>query len=450
MAHKKNHKKKPPPKGSKPPRITTAELYRLGPEVANIKARTDPKQWKQIVKNAHARGFSVAGALSGQPDPLKERTRGSLVKEATGTVKTAFAPAEAEYTQQESKIRALDAKRQTDNTHFQTWLANEQSKLNAQAATADSELERRQADIQTQTQQGYQAAQAEATKRAGATAGNVSDPSQSKSLDFSAAATKANEMVANQRTQSASMMGSAQTRAQGNASVVLATGAQLEQRRQSETGAALSDLRGERKTLALKQAAAAAEEIQRLFGVEIEKADSNRNYLAAADKLGIEGAKVKLAGEKAASDDDFRRDKLSQDRRIANAKVTVDYAKIVASKGQKAADRALKRELDRAKAGRDAAKDGKKDAKDGRGVKVTAGEKSASAKVYNRLSAFQADIERLRKKGFKGTLRDQIVGKGASKAEYELALDLAYNNKLSAINRRRARSLGLIIPPEWR
>jgi hypothetical protein len=410
--------------------VTLADKVRLGPEIAALKARTPRKQWVAMVKGAHARGFTVAGALSGAPDPLKERTRSSLVAEANKTVTEAFKPAEQELSQRDAKIRALDAKRQADEAHFQDWLKTQHEALASRAMNADAELERRQREIQAETQQGYQQAQAGARQTAAATPGNVSDPSQSTALDLSADAQRANEMVANQRQQSASQAANAKGYAIAGRAVSVGLSQQANTRRASETAAALSEVNADRSDLMAKRAAAAAEEVRRLFGVEIEKADSNRNYAAAASQLGIKQDELALDAAKAARDEDYRRDKLKQDRDIASERNATSIFRIESSAEQKAKDRALREKLKAA------------------GGDASPAEIRASNKMAGRLNQIAAYLKSKRKAKTKTPLRDLAAQHGASSVEYELALDLAVHGKLSAVNRRRALQLGILTPED--
>src|SRR5689334_9102231 len=110
-------KKTPPTKTG-----SVADQIRLGSDVAAVKANTRPNIWKQIVRQAHARGFTVAGVLSGQPDALKERTKSSLKTQAMKTVADAYAPSLEDNSRLADRVRALDAKRQSDNAFYNQWL----------------------------------------------------------------------------------------------------------------------------------------------------------------------------------------------------------------------------------------------------------------------------------------------------------------------------------------
>ncbi len=416
---------------SKKRKVSLADQVRLGERVAALKATTDPKEWAAIVKGAHARGFTVAGATSGVPDALKERTKSSLIEEANKTVGSAFKPAEQALDHQEAKAKALSIKRAADENHFQEWLASQNDSMATRALTADAEMARRQSEIQTQTQQGYAQAQAGAQATAGATAGNVSDPGQSTALNLAPEAQRANDQVAAQRQQSASMSNNAAGYALAAKGVSIGLGQQATSKRISDENSQLAEVAKDRAGLMDKRASVAAEEISRLFGVEMQKADSNRNYLAAADKLNIASAGLQLDADKAEADISLRDRKLKQDATIADARLENDRYKITNANRQKQLDRELREKL---KAANPA-------------DKTTSAEIKQSNNMASKLSKIASDISALRAgKKTKRPLRQVITGRGASSIEYELALDLAVNGKLSAVNRRRAAQLGILNP----
>lgn len=429
-------------------RVSIADEIRLGPQAAQAKAQMTPAQWRAVVKHAHARGFTVAGAISGVPDPLKERTRKSLIEEAQRVTAAAFKPAEKELNDQEGKVRALDAKRQTDEAHFREWLANQHQAMATQALTADTALAERQQQIHVQTQAGYQQAQQTATQNAAATPGNVSNPAESTALNLAPEAQRANEQVATQRQLTAQMSNNARGYQLAGQAVSMALSQQAEARRTSETAAALSEVREARGDLSVKAAAAAAEEIRRLFGVEIEKADANRNFAVASEKLGIDMAELRQKTQDQLRDERFRRDKLKSEEARAEARIAADYARIESSAQQKEADRKLRERLA---------------AMGASGQAITPAQRAASTKAAGKLAFVAADIKRTltdkkngvyvgrTKDGKRRPLRQIILTRAngaVSSVEYELALDLAVNGKLSAVNRKRAAQLGILNPAD--
>ncbi len=275
-------------------KASQADILRLGGQVASIKASAKPKAWRRFVKSAHKRGFTVSGALSSAPDPLKERTRSSLVKEARHTVSKAYAPARTELTQRESRIRAMDAKRQGDEAHYREWLSAKTNEIQASARAADQTLADQQAKIQADTKAAYESAQSEGQAAVGQTAGNVSDPSKSTALDFSQEAATAGALVGNARQQTASLIGTGEQAMQNASASNIAMSAAAEAKRQSDTWSALGEVTDERTKLVLEQGAKSAEQVANLLAGEANKAQSNREFGAAAQKLGLDQQKVNL------------------------------------------------------------------------------------------------------------------------------------------------------------
>jgi hypothetical protein len=422
-------------------KVSYADQVRLGPDVAAAKARMSSSDWKSLVKTAHSKGFSVAGMLSGAPDALKERTRSSLVDEANKTVNSAFKPASDALNQQESGIHALDAKRQADEAHFQSWLKSQQDSMAARALSADQQLASQQQAIQDQTRQGYAEAQQNAYQNAAATPGNVSDPHSANALNLSADAQRANDNVAAQRQATASMTNNARGYLVGAQGVSAGLAQQAQVQRASDTSKALNDVGKQRSDLLAKSASAAADEIQRLFSAEADKADANRNYVAAAQKLGVSQAAVEqrataaavASADKAASRKtqvSIANAKIKSAESLANKRLSLDKYRIASTAEQKQLDRALKTQLA------------------SKGKAVSSADLRLSSTTAARLSKIKSDIQSLRTKATKRPLRQIVTGRGASDLEYELALDLAVNGKLSKLNQQRAKQLGILNPED--
>src|SRR4051794_19474829 len=103
------------------PSVSPEDIRRLGPDVAAIKSRTDPRRWHALVQYAHSRGFGVGGVLSGVPDALKPRLQSSLVHQAKQTIATAYAPAEANLNTELGRLNAIGERRRTDAQAFNQW-----------------------------------------------------------------------------------------------------------------------------------------------------------------------------------------------------------------------------------------------------------------------------------------------------------------------------------------
>lgn len=427
------------------------DVARLGREMATYK-RNNPRAWKKLVKTAHSRGFTVAAQFSGVPDPLKERTRTSLKKQALRTVNAAYAPDETELDEQGKRIAAINAKRAADENTYQAWLQTQQQAIITNAQAADAELVNRTAAAQQTAQQAWSANQAQAQQALADTPGTVSDPSQARALDLSAAAQKANAQAAAETSRTAQSVAASGTQLRTLQSASLANGQAQRATIQADTTKANADLFDARVKLKLTKAADSMKEVTRLYDAETEKANANRDYAAATEKLGIQAEGQRLDAKAKERDYKLAEKKLTlaqliaeDDRAADEARIKVDYDKLAQDKGKAAADRALKRELEASRTAR--AKERDKTAKG----KVTAGQRKDSASAIKRVSSISRDISRLhKKKGLKRPIREVLAAKGASDIEIDVANDLWKNKgKLSPAGRRKARSIGIIVPSYW-
>jgi hypothetical protein len=131
----------------------------------------------------------------------------------------------------------------------------------------------------------YQATQQEIRARAAAAAGNVSDPGYSAALDLSAERTRGAGEVANMRQRNVDQVrtgtSSSNFLAANNALAMAASDA----KRQSDQWNALKDIGDERTKLRLDRAAKTSAEVARLLDQEIAKANANREFDVARQKL---------------------------------------------------------------------------------------------------------------------------------------------------------------------
>lgn len=443
-----------------------AEVLRLGPETAGIKAQVKPRAWRKFVKSAHKRGFTVAGALSNAPDPLKERTRSSLVAEANKTVAAAYAPARAELSQRESRINALDGKRQADEARYREWLTTKTNDIQSKARAADATLTETQRQLAIDTKNAYDEAQKQALEAAGQTAGNVSDPSKSTSLDFSVESATAQNLVNNARQQTADLVGTGEQAMQMASQSNIAMSAAAEAKRQSDTWSALSDVSDERTKLVLQQGADAAEQVANLLAGETNKAQSNREFGAAAEKLGLDQDKFSLdlrdANDKRKNaDDEFKAkygvtrahyDRMTPAQRLVWKKkwARAGMAPPKADQGeehfgysQKAWDKMTIAQ--RLKAKRQWESDGKGDTPDG----ASDGQIKTSQTKVETVSTALAALQHLHavSKHPAGTFRTRLLSDGFSNIVIDLAEDLrTHDGRFSPAGRRKARAIGILNP----
>ncbi len=331
-------------------RPSQKSILKHGPEIAAIKASMPPQKWRAFVAQAKKRGFTVAGALSGAPDPLKERTNKSLREQAEKTISAAYKPVTAELNRRDAAAGFLEQKRATDDAAYRQWIAGETDKLSAQARAADVTLAAQQSDIAQDLNAAQKAAVADSAQRMAQTAGNVSDPGQSTALDQTAADTRSREQVAAAREHTAAVTKIGAGADEMSRAAVLATAAVREATSTAEHWKTLAGITADRKQAALGQAKDTAGLLTDLKAGEVSKAQTMEELRLAGAELGVKKMDIvqqaKLAAKKYGLENrKFSLDKWKADHAdaIARAKVQLGYDEILARDGQKAADRALDR-----------------------------------------------------------------------------------------------------------
>lgn len=423
MSKSKTKKKSTAPKPRQP---SQADILRLGAGVASVKAQTNPKAWASFVKNAHARGWTVAGALSDAPDSLKERTQASLKTQATKSVTEAYAPVKAELDQQEARIKAWDAKRAQDNASYNSWLQAQNATLASQAAANSATLATQNAAIVK--------AQADAAIAAQQHAGD----------NFITAQTAAN---ADKNTQLVNAAGTAAQGVQSAAAAAapyaqgqqLAEAAARDAQRYADTSKALSGLVSARSQTAIKQASDTLSEFTRLQSQNAANQDSNRNYAAAAAKLDIAGQTLELNKTKAANSyalgtraaDTAAKNAETNAKRLAETKR--HNQRVEANAAQARAD--LKKYRD-AQLRKPSAKGA---------AKITAAERRLSAQVVQQVDSARQDIADYLKGKPGGNVRKHLRNAGYSSTVIEVAIALrASGGKLTGAALQKAKALGIL------
>lgn len=287
--------------------VQNAEIARMGATAYATKKKVTPDRWRRIVKDAHTKGFTVDSFLqSDLPDPMKARTNEGMTRQAQSTIASAYAPAEAELTQAEKRAQSIGDKRSRDNKYYLDWLTARSGELNAHAQAADQKLIERNTQIADETAAHNEALKSNLVAQAQATQGNSSDPNQSTAIAGTAAeGVRSNNVVANQRQASSDFVAS---REKQNATDQAANFAQIaasQARAQADTYKSLQGVADERTKLALAKGADSSKEIARLLDQEIDKANSNREFGAALQKLNIQGDanKIRLTGIQTTSAD---------------------------------------------------------------------------------------------------------------------------------------------------
>jgi hypothetical protein len=432
-------------RGGVPTRISDEDIMKYGKSIASYKAGVSPKKWKAIVKYAHSKGHTVAGQLSGRPAPLMERTPSSLRKQAQSTVGAAYKPVLAELDRRSLAAKFLQDKRAADDTAYRTWMLGEVDKLDAQARAADTTLATQQQQIATDLTEAQKAARADSLQRAAQTAGNVSDPSQSTALDQTAADTRSQQQVANQRELTAGMTKVGADANQISRAALIATAAVREASRTADNWKTLAGIDSDRMQALGEQKKDTVGMLSDLRNAEVTKAQANREADQADATLGIKQAG--LANTIAQANRTYRlqnrkyeldRWKAKNAARVADAKVQLGYDQIKASKGQKAADRALDKWVERYRAKNKAKTEKAK----------TGGVDKDERKLYRQTETLRGLIVREHEKGTDPSkIRQKLRRQGFDDVMITLAEDLRRHSGVpSAAGRAAAKRIGILHP----
>lgn len=156
---------------------------RLGPTAAAVYKKASKKQWRSIVKKAHAAGYSVNAYLdSSISNALKERTPQSIRKQATESITSAYKPALEQLDEQDTKARNIHQTQTKAQEGFNEWLKSQTEKHIGAVTAADTALKATQQALAIQDKQRYADMAAAAVQNANARQGNVSNNAQSTPL----------------------------------------------------------------------------------------------------------------------------------------------------------------------------------------------------------------------------------------------------------------------------
>jgi hypothetical protein len=431
----------------KPRKPTTAEVLKFGTAVAEVKAKTPPAVWKAFVAQSNKKGFTVAGMLSAAPPALRERTARSLRDEAKKTVATAYKPVDAALNDQERKLRALDAKRTTDNQYYMQWLTSENAKINTAARAADTLLGQRAQQIHDDSQSAWAAVQPDALA-AMQGASTVSDPNQSSAMaDIAAARAKGTGAAENALTENAAIRAAGASQSAMMDRAVLSGANAMESKRHADFQAGISKIFDAKAAAKIDRAKDHISTLGSLKNAELDKASMMQDFVAVAERLGLE------------------REGLTWKKIVEQAKLADADADRNQSAADKAADRAIKEarlEYDRGKA--DLNKDGVTDAKDLKlkesieamygkkdGKKPpTDGAKKQSATQIGYVSTARGLLVDLNSGVLKPaagiSYRQYLRKRGFNDAQIDVAEDLRKNGVLSGRGLIKAKQLGILHP----
>lgn len=240
-------------------------------------------------------GVAPGGARGNQtPNWLAPSTPNQIKAQATATVKAAYAPEYQSLNQQAKQAQGIADKRAADNRFYQTWLGSQMDTLQAHSDAARAHIEGLITNL-NQAQSGLYATQGQdligaADQRAGNVSNNADSRPLTQGLQQNQQYNQGLLLDTSQFASSRLLSGIDQTdAARMNDS---ATISDIRIKQQADLSNALTKIANERALLNTKEGGDIVKEIGRLQGVEMQKEEANRNYAAAAEKLGLNAANI--------------------------------------------------------------------------------------------------------------------------------------------------------------
>jgi energy-coupling factor transporter ATP-binding protein EcfA2 len=417
-----------------------ADILRLGPDVAEIKASMPRRRWRKFVKSAHKQGFTVEGQLSGAPKALRERTGASLRRQAEKATYAAYKPVMNELSRREAAAKFLEEKRAADDAMYRQWMSGEVDKLNAQASAADTALRTQQNQIAADLTQAQQAGKADSLARV---AGGISDPSQSTALDTSAADAASQQRVAAGREHTATIQKIGDDAAGISRAAMVATAAVREATRTAENWKTLGEIQADRTKALNERSGTTSDIIQQLRDKEITKAQTREELSLAGAELGVKRASITQQAKEASREYGLKKKQFDLDvwearNRAAaeRARIELGYDQIREREGKAAADRALRKWVEQYKAKHGGSSSSDRDA---------AGVSQDERDIYKTVDTVRTLLVRkLRNGKDERTARKELVDAGFDNVTIDVANDLRrFSGQLSPAGVSKAKRLGI-------
>lgn len=267
-------------------------------------ALTTPSQGPKVNVGAMKAAFGAKTAAAGKaaaaskvPNPLAPLNPNQLKQQAVKTVNSAFAPVYQGLNQQTKQSQGINDKRTSDNKYYLSWLNTQQASLQAHTDAANSQLAGLETTLGAQQQQTFQPQAANMVGQANARVGNVSNNAQSNAFGTAPSSGGETQLQASQAyntqmlgasQQSAiNQIGTANAQQTGSAGNSAGIVADLQQKDNAANATAMTNIANTRAKDQTLQSSDIEKEIARLQGVEIQKAQSNENFQAAQQKLGL-------------------------------------------------------------------------------------------------------------------------------------------------------------------
>lgn len=272
------------------PKTLQRDTLRIGADAAQMKATTDPKVWKNIVKDAHAAGNTLSAYVSNTPDPLKAKTQTYLKQQAGDLIKQTYEPLKASVSEQQKQLDNMRSKQMSDANYYKQWLDTKNAASQANAQSQDASYAASIADSQAKANEAQQNIQTQTAGNA-ASLSSGSDPTQSRALagvtdtinKNTAAAQDARNLTETYRVGNAAQSGAQGAHAVGS---FLSDTAKL----RSNLDKQQSDLSTNSRTMEAQQKADLQKALLNLQSAEATKAEQAGSLAAVNEKLQVGAA----------------------------------------------------------------------------------------------------------------------------------------------------------------
>lgn len=367
------------------------------------------------------------------PLAMAERSPGGIERATRKMLNKAYRPVLNELNSQEARLAGIRAKRESDSRAYQVWLANRQDALRSEAMAADVAIQERtrtaQTDLanqQTMVREGM----ANQLQRLGV--GSTPGGAAAEQIAASGQAGLTSAAAQGSAVQAKSDVNTATLRAQqANDQAFLAAQQAKDFANSLEEFKSVADAK---QKVRFAQAQDYARQIAHLLDTEVAKAQSNREFSAALEKLNIDAAEVRAKARKDAFDINEK-----------NRRFELDF-----SKYELELDKEANAEKNRIRDDRRAA------AEKGDPKKMAAEDKKLVRSVNGwktRLFNVMGSVKEARKERDKALKRLTRLRRQAQKAgqsaEFQYAYSLWYAGHLRPQDRNDLKASGFPIPKGW-
>lgn len=277
---------KPPANRNPKPPANNNPKGNKAPKQGNNKPKGGNKTPKLLMPGSVHKGHVVSY--------LNPMTAKQIQKQATKTIRAAYAPEFQDLNQQTNQANSLAEKRTADNQYYLNWLNQQQTALKASSDASNQSIQNMENSLYGDQTRDFASQSPNLVDAANARAGNVSNNAQAAPLTTGLGDEQANENAALAAT-TASGLGQQQL----GQNMLAATGANnaasigdLERENVGSLQKTLTSIAAARSKLGTAEPGDIQKEIARLQGVEVQKAQYRSNLALTGQKLNLDAANI--------------------------------------------------------------------------------------------------------------------------------------------------------------